>query len=176
MDGRSRCVPSSTDAVSSMKLKHEKMNLNLKESVCQNRYPASSNQKFVVQMKSSSLSLCWDPVKSLNASCRELNGVRSPRDRCSLSTRWHWRCSGCNGGSERRNPICCRRKLLFDCLWNCTAEYLRTLPQPEDVTQDGKSSPLQSVAVDVHWATGSVVKGFRSWPAATDALTLNHSG
>lgn len=110
MDGRSRCVPSSTDAVSSMKLKHEKMNLNLKESVCQNRYPASSNQKFVVQMKSSSLSLCWDPVKSLNASSRELNCVRSPRDRCSLSTRWHWRCSGCNGGSERRNPICCRRK------------------------------------------------------------------
>lgn len=173
MDGRSRCVPSSTDAVSSMKLKHEKMNLNLKESVCQNRYPASSNQKFVVQMKSSSLFV----LRSSKVLERLLSGaVRSPRDRCSLATRWHWRCSGCNGGSERRNPICCRRKLLFDCLWNCTAEYLRTLPQPEDVTQDGKSSPLQSVAVDVHWATGSVVKGFRSWPAATDALTLNHSG
>lgn len=107
MDGRSRCVPSSTDAVSSMKLKHEKMNLNLKESVCQNRYPASSNQKFVVQMKSSSLFV----LRSSKVLERLLSGaVRSPRDRCSLSTRWHWRCSGCNGGSERRNPICCRRK------------------------------------------------------------------
>lgn len=72
MDGRSRCVPSSTDAVSSMKLKHEKMNLNLKESVCQNRYPASSNQKFVVQMKSSSLFV----LRSSKVLERLLSGVK----------------------------------------------------------------------------------------------------